>query len=262
MMGDLPARAGHGGTMEPLATTLAPAPPRPFSAGAVIGRSFATWLRNLVPFSVVTLLVNVPVFAIEALAPAGESVGIEGAARVVSGLANLVVTAALTYGVLQSLRGESVPLGRLLGTGFSKMGSVLLVSIAFGFIVFLGFVLLVVPGVVALCALYVAVPAVVVEDIGPGEALGRSRALTKGSRWSILAVALVVGAVTFVVAAAAGALVAFGASALPRPLPALLSTAIVALLTPLGACAAAVAYHDLRVAKEGVDTAALVKVFE
>ncbi len=251
--------------MEPLATTLPPAPapaPRPFSAGAVIGRSFSSWFGNVVPFSIVTLLVNVPVFAIEALAPPGESSWAEPAARVVSGLANLVVTAALTYGVLQSLRGEAVPLGRLLGSGFSKMGSVLLVSIGFGFIVFLGFVLLVVPGVIALCALYVAVPAVVVEDIGPGEALGRSRALTKGSRWSILAVAVVVGVVTFVVAAAAGALVALGASALPHPVPALLSTAILALLTPLGACAAAVAYHDLRVAKEGVDTAALVKVFE
>ncbi len=249
--------------MEPLATTLAPAPsPRPFSAGAVIGRSFSTWFGNLVPFSVVTLLVNVPVFAIEALAPEGGSSGLEAAARVVSGLANLVVTAALTYGVLQSLRGESVPLGRLLGSGFSKMGSVLLVSIGFGLIVFLGFVLLVVPGVVALCALYVAVPAVVVEDVGPGEALGRSRTLTKGNRWGILAVALVVGVVTFVVAAVGGALVRLGASALPHPVPPLLSTAIVALLTPLGACAAAVAYHDLRVAKEGVDTAALVKVFE
>jgi hypothetical protein len=188
------------------------------------------------------------VFAIEALAPEGGSSGLEAAARVVSGLANLVVTAALTYGVLQSLRGESVPLGRLLGSGFSKMGSVLLVSIGFGVIVFLGFLLLVVPGVMALCALYVAVPAVVVEDVGPGEALGRSRALTKGSRWGILAIALVVGVVTFAVAGAAGALIAYGASALPHPVPALLSSAIVSLLTPLGACAAAVAYHDLRVA--------------
>jgi hypothetical protein len=252
--------------MEPLSTTLAPAPTsRPFTAGAVIGRSFSTWFRNLVPFSIVTLLVNVPVFAIEAIVapgPSGESGWGVVPARFVSALANLVVTAALTYGVLQSLRGETVPLGRLLGSGFSKMGSVLLVSIGFGLIVFLGFVLLVVPGVIALCALYVAVPAVVVEDVGPGEALGRSRTLTKGSRWSILAVALVVGVVTFVAAAAAGALVALGVSALPHPVPALLSTAIVALLTPLGACAAAVAYHDLRVAKEGVDTATLVKVFE
>src|SRR5512142_3297263 len=180
MMREPPACAGHGGLMEPLATTLAPAPSaRPFSAGAVIGRSFSTWFGNFVPFSIVTLVVSVPVFAIEALAPAGESSGFEAVARVVSGLANLVVTAALTYGVLQSLRGETVPLGRLLGSGFSKLGSVLLVSIGFGFIVFLGFVLLVVPGVVALCALYVAVPAVVVEDVGPGEALSRSRARTK-----------------------------------------------------------------------------------
>jgi len=53
-----------------------------------------------------------------------------------------------------------------------------------------------------------------------------------------------------------------GTSALPHPIPALVSSALMVFATPLGACAAAVAYHDLRVAKEGVDTAALVKVFE
>jgi hypothetical protein len=68
--------------------------------------------------------------------------------------------------------------------------------------------------------------------------------------------------VTFAVAVVSGGLVLVGASALPHPIPALVSTAIVTLASPLGACAAAVAYHDLRVAKEGVDTAALVKVFE
>jgi hypothetical protein len=41
-----------------------------------------------------------------------------------------------------------------------------------------------------------------------------------------------------------------------------IATAIVALASTLGACASAVAYHDLRLAKEGVSTAELVKVFE
>ena len=183
-------------------------------------------------------------------------------ANLVSAFANLVVTGALTFGVLQTLNGAPVPLGTLLKKGFAKVGSVLLVSFGYGLIVFLGILLLVVPGVIAMCALYVAIPAVVVEDVGPGEALGRSRALTKGSRWGILAVALVVGVVTLVAAGVAGVAAVRGTSALPHPIPALVSSALMVFATPLGACAAAVAYHDLRVAKEGVDTAALVKVFE
>ena len=118
----------------------AAAPPgRAFSAGAVIGRSFSVWFGNFVPFSIVTLLVSVPVFAIVALAPADSGSGLDALARVVSALANLVVTGALTYGVLQGLRGEAVPLGGLLRTGFAKLGSVLLVSIGFGLVVFLSF---------------------------------------------------------------------------------------------------------------------------
>ncbi len=251
--------------MEPLATTLAPASPAParreFSAGAVIGRAFSAWLGSFAPFSVVALLVNVPVFVLLALAPPDGS-RLESLANLLGSLANLVVTGALTYGVLQGLQGRPVPLGALFKTGFGKLGSVLLVSFGVGLVVVLGLVLLVVPGLVAMSALYVAVPAVVVEDVRPGAALGRSRALTKGSRWGILAVALVVGVVTIAIVGGASLLVVLLASTLPHPLPPLLAHVVVALSSPLGACAAAVAYHDLRVAKEGVDTATLVKVFE
>src|SRR5512146_2662546 len=104
--------------MDPLVTSTAPAsaapPGRAFSAGAGLGRRFALWFGNFVPFSIVTLLVSVPVFAIVALAPADSGSGLDALARVVSALANLVVTGALTYGVLQGLRGEAVPLGGLL----------------------------------------------------------------------------------------------------------------------------------------------------
>lgn len=235
---------------------------RPFSAGDVIGRSFSVWFGNFVPFSIVTLVVNVPVFALAVVAPAEGRSALDGLSSIVSGLANLVVTGALTYGVLQALRGSPVSVGALFGRGFSKLGSVFVVSLGFGFFVVLGFLLLFVPGVIALCALYVAIPAVVVEPVAPGEALRRSRALTSGSRWAVLAIALVVGVVTIASLGISGLVAVLGGSALPHPFPALVATAILVFASPLGACAAAVAYHDLRVAKEGVDTAELVKVFD
>ncbi len=254
--------------MEPLSTTLAPPPPAPagrqFSAGAVIGRSFSLWFRNFVPFAIVSLVVEIPVFLLVALSPAEPGGGAPAGALVnlVSTLADLVVTGALTYGVLEGLRGTRAPVGALLRKGFAKFGPVLLVAIAYGFVVLLGFVLLVVPGIIALCALYVALPAVVVEDVGPGAALGRSRALTKGSRWGILVIFLALAVVGVAVVTASGALAAIVGAALPHPYPALIATALMVLVTPLHACGAAVAYHDLRVAKEGISTADLVKVFE
>lgn len=235
---------------------------RPFVVGDAIGRSFRVWIGNFVPFSVVALAINTPVFLLAALEPAGPPTA-PGALRFfVSSLANLVVTAALTNGVLEAMNGTRPTLPSLFENGLADVGSVALVSLGYGFLVLAGLVLLVVPGLVAMCALYVAIPAAVVEDIGPGAALGRSMALTKGNRWRILALALVIVAVAFVIGGVAGALGAVGRWMLPHPIAPLVRTAISVLATPLGACAAAVAYHDLRVAKEGVDTAALVKVFE
>lgn len=253
--------------MQP-ASALPPVPAAPpvahaFSAGSVIGKGFSVWFANFVPFSVVTLAVYLPVLVLAALKPPEGGAGWDLADLLLSALASLVTAGALTYGVLESLRGGRVSVGALFGTGFSKMGSVFAVSFRVGLWVFLGTLLLVVPGIVWYCSLFVAIPTVVVEASLPGSAdvLERSRALTKGSRWGIFAVVLVVavvGLASFGVAGLLGAL----AQVLPAPVPVVLATAVVALASTFGACASAVAYHDLRLAKEGVSTADLVKVFE
>ena len=257
------------------APSLPPASPapleRPFSAGEVIGRSFSVWLRNFVPFSVVTLAINVPLFVLAAIAPLDAGPAWSLLLNLVSGLAELVVAGALTYGVLEGLRGSRVPLGTLLRTGFAKLWRVFVVSFGVGIRVFLGTLLLVIPGIVLFCRLYVAIPAAVVEPIDATDAIGRSRTLTEGSRWGIFLVVLVAFLVTLVAAilvgllvgGIAGVLLALGDPALGPRVFAVLGTVIRTLVwTPLPACASAVAYHDLRVAKEGVDTSALVKVFE
>lgn len=51
---------------------------------------------------------------------------------------------------------------------------------------FIGFIFLIIPGLVVLLTLYLAVPAKLAENIGIIDALIRSRELTKGNRWGIL----------------------------------------------------------------------------
>jgi type III secretory pathway component EscS len=245
----------------PLPTVPVAAPA--FSAGSVISRSFSVWFANFVPFSIVTLVVYVPVLVLAAMMPEEGGPAWNLGDRVLSGLAQLVVTGALTYGVLESLRGGRASVGALFRTGFGKMGWVFAVSFRVGLWLILGTLLLVVPGVMWYCALFVAIPVVVVERHldSSADALQRSRDLTKGSRRAIFVVVLVSWIVTFVVAAAAGLVAAF-AQALPQPVPIVFATALIALVSTFGACAAAVAYHDLRIAKEGAATEDLVKVFE
>lgn len=50
----------------------------------------------------------------------------------------------------------------------------------------IGFIFLIIPGIVIFLSLYLAVPAKLAENIGIVDALKRSRELTKGNRWGIL----------------------------------------------------------------------------
>lgn len=165
--------------------------------------------------------------------------------------------------MLESLRGGRAPIGTLFGTGFRKAGWVFAVSFRVGIWLLLGTLLLVVPGIVWYCALFVAVPAVVVESkLGSSaDALQRSRDLTRGDRWGIFAVAAVSFVLAVAITVAVAALLAF-AEALPPPIVMVLANAVVALASTFGAITAAVAYHDLRVVKEGAATEDLARVFE
>jgi hypothetical protein len=89
--------------------------------------------------------------------------------------------------------------------------------------------------------------------------LGRSRQLTKGHRWKILGLQLVILIPAFVVGAIVGGLTAVILGSTFGPIINLLWNAI---WTAFFAIVLAVAYHDLRVAKEGIDTEQIAAVFE
>jgi hypothetical protein len=99
--------------------------------------------------------------------------------------------------------------------------------------------------------------------------MGRSRQLTKGHRWRIFGLLLLILIPALIVGAIVGVLFALGASSL--------LTLNVALASSLGkliglvwkaawggffAAVIAVTYHDLRVAKEGLTTEQIASVFE
>ncbi len=97
----------------------APTAATPFSAGAVVRRSFSVYFRSFVPFALVTLAVNAPVHVLVALAP--ESPLAASATHLLSAFAHLIVVGALTHGVLQGLKGAPAPLGALFSVGFSRL---------------------------------------------------------------------------------------------------------------------------------------------
>lgn len=276
-----------GRTGAPPAESSGAGDPPTFGVGRAIGRTFSTWWRHAWAFSLLTLLSSLPLWAglflsglpvpgvtvpqpnpfdPAALAAASPAPGTPSAAFWLGYLGTmllfLVEVGAITHGVIHHLAGKRVSLGAMLGAGARRALPLLAVGVLCYVLVVLGTLLLVVPGVYVACALAAAMPAVVVERPGVFGAVKRSFAVTKGKRFAVFLVFLVLGAV------ATGAMV-FGNFVLPAltaPLSPLVGVVAGALLNlflgTLVWVAPGVVYHDLRVAKEGVATAELAAVFE
>ncbi|WP_242339556.1 MULTISPECIES: hypothetical protein [Anaeromyxobacter] len=273
-----------------LPATIPAAPPpaplavgaeRRFTVGNLLSRSFSIWWSNLGKFFVLALVVYVPMMVVAValgvgnlffrtpgaqVDPAAIS-GAMGAFAVVWLVAMallLVQMAALTYGAIQSLAGQPVQLGDLLRAGLRRAPVVLGVGVICYLASVLGFVLLIVPGLIVLTAVSVSVPVAVVERNGIFGSVRRSFQLTKGRRLAIFAAFLVFFAVFMGVSAFVNlvfpALAALGGQ-ITGIVGMVISTVVSLAIGSLGAIAPAVAYHDLRAEKEGVDTASLVKVF-
>ena len=135
--------------------------------------------------------------------------------------------------------------------------------------IMVGMLLLVVPGIVLAVAWCTAIPAVVVERMGPVAALRRSFALTRGQRWAVFAGFLALHAILYVAMLVVQIPAVFVAVATAASSPGTGVLVTVTVSQVLGAVfgsvilvGAAVAYHDLRTTKEGPDAEQLAAVFE
>jgi hypothetical protein len=137
-----------------------------------------------------------------------------------------------------SLFSSATPfLGRLIGAG-------VLATI----IIIIGFILIIVPGLIALTFLAVVAPAVVIDRLGVTDALRRSRELVGGNAWRVFGVLVVLFLVTALVS---GIVNAIGGSVSDDSFAgfAIAELIVRVLLTPLSAIAATVMYVELRRAK-------------
>lgn len=142
---------------------------------------------------------------------------------------------------VQDGRRDASP-GQLLRAVTPVLGQLILVGIVAGIGIVVGFILIIVPGLILLTIWSVAAPVVVLEHPGVFAALRRSRELVRGNGWQVFGVILVlyivVGAVSIIIEGAAES-AGSGAGIVVR--------VIVGVLTaPLSALAASVLYFELR----------------
>jgi hypothetical protein len=237
-----------------------------FSQEELLRDTLTIFANNVIAFSVVALLVQVPETYLLRFFQARLSAGKLpspwwiGAALVASLLMVPLATSAFVYGVLQEMRGLKPSIVQCLVSGIGSLVRVLLVSILLGIAVFCGMLLCFLPGLILLLTFYVAVPAAVEERMGPIRALRRSAELTHGFRlhifYVLIKLAVVNSVLSFVVRLI---LLLAGAQASVRDA---FAYVISALFLGLGATATAVAYYRLRMVKDGVSAAEMVSVFD
>lgn len=187
-----------------------------------------------------------------------------------SSLAMMVVSAlvqgAMTRATVSAIEGRSATFGE----SFSAAARVLLpligLSILFAIGVALGFALLIVPGVILLLMWAVAIPALVVERNGIMAAFGRSVELTRGSRWKILALFIVVAVIYWLVSMLVGILgltMYSTASYAGLTIGNIIGSMIVGTISNMlwGTIQPSL-YVELRQAKEGTSIESLAQVFE
>jgi len=183
--------------------------------------------------------------------------------RVFIGLAimmvlNLMSQAVILYIAFQYLRGQQVSMGEALQRGLARFLPILGLVILFGLGIWVGFLLLIIPGIMLMVRWSVAVPACVLEGTGPVASLGRSAALTKGHRWKIFGIFLLIWIASLVVATLLGLI----ANQFGRMANLFANFFWTGLWAAYFNSVLVMVYHDLRVAKEGVDVDQIAAVFD
>jgi len=259
-----------------------------FTIGEALGKGFSILFRRFPVFVLMTAIALSPTIAYVLLRKPHWT-SLDGIALEVflvtvgMWLEYAFLSAAVTYAVVEEMSGRRAGIGASLGVGLARMFPLFLLIIVLSLI---SFAVLIPPGIIAaavgkdsaigtivvwiailwfLCAFYVAVPTATVERLGLG-AINRAWNLTKGARWRILGVLVVLFMAFFaglvvigVVAGATEHQYAYG----QVNWPVLITIIIFTLLVFVGqAVFSAVAYAQLRHDKDGVDANDLAKVFE
>lgn len=169
------------------------------------------------------------------------------------GAAVTVIAATLYQGIVVSLV-KDVQDGRrdysvqdLLDQAWPVVLPLIGVAVLAGIAIGIGFLLLIVPGLILMTIWSVVAPVIVVERSGVFDSFGRSRALVKGNGWQVFGVIIVVYLIATIAALVLGAiangisggfvirlLFSLVASTLTAPIGALAASTIYFRLLPLG----------------------------
>ena len=241
-----------------------------FSMGDIISQSLGIMKQNFVPFSALAILLSgIPQWIIQVVfigdvhkgtfSPESFMTWAFAADYLTTLLLSFILYSALVYGTMQALKGAPVSIGQNVGRALQVLVPVVLLSIIMSVGITIGFILLIIPGVILSLMWAVAIPVRVVEQKSVFNTLSRSADLTKGERWRMLGLFVIFMLIAVAISIILGLVVGL-VSATSFLLGTLLSAIITSILGAFGAVLLTVLYAKLRQAKDGVDAAAMAEV--
>jgi hypothetical protein len=239
-----------------------------FRVGRVLNRTSSVLSRNFLPFFVVTAIANLPGALLikvssdpDSTSPEAvfQNLGLVMIGLVLTIVLNVLCQAVVLYGAFQDMRGRPVNLTESLQVGFRRFFPIIGLAIVMYFLIMLGTMLLIVPGLILLTMWFVATPVCVVETLGPIKSMRRSSQLTKGHRWKIFGLILLVAVLGSVIIGG----INLSLEAMAGPILSLIGGVLLnGVWGAFNAIAVVVTYHDLRVAKEGTNIEQIAAVFD
>lgn len=255
---------------------------RSVSIGSIFSRAFGVMGNNpLVVFGVALVLGAGPQLLYSVLigtglattaAEGGDAIRAAALGGLAVGLISMIsrslVSGCVTRATVAYSQGHRASLGECLSVAFQRAVPVIVVSILFGLAVVLGLVLLIVPGIILAVMWSVVVPITVEERTGILGAFGRAQELTRGARWTIfglflliLVIGMVIGFVGVLVSTLTIGM-SYANPAIASSVPALVLNAIV--LTLVSAFSSALVtslFVELREWKDGPEDRKLGDIF-
>lgn len=250
----------------------------PMSIGRILDQAFRIYKNNFIRFITIVAVIQIPISLLAILTQTlfVEQEFADATATMMLGVGGVVVlflmmlghtlcSGALTRSVAESYLGNDMSVGQAYRHVLPKFMTLILASILVSLCVGLGFVMLVVPGVIFSLWFALITPAIIMEDLGATAGMSRSRTLVKGNLGKVF----VVGLLVFLLMMAITLPFTFAGTLLPMVLKAnsqtktLISQFFEALgqliSTPIGAITSILLYYDLRIRKEGFDLQMMVE---
>ncbi|WP_242182469.1 hypothetical protein [Sphingomonas sp. CARO-RG-8B-R24-01] len=250
---------------------------RRVSLGRVLNRAFAALGANAVTMFGIAFLFSALPIALLSLWQSGMGPTRDfGTNAVMTGaiyLASFVLTQLAQGGLVRATIAHSdqrrVSFGDCIATGARFALPLLGLGLLLGLALLVGFAFFIVPGVMLYLAWAVAVPSLVVDRSGVFAAFGRSAFLTRGARWNIFGLGLLLLVLYYVLIAAVG-VITLAVTGLPTVARGIegfttLSTLLTAVSTTITTATVAAIqtslYVELRDWKDGPQVDQLSEIF-